>query len=161
MSRSSGLTESGPGRPPPGEARRAAQGAQAVRIPWRGARQCQFPHVSSPTGPQAVSAHALCAIRVSIGSVPGVARRPSVPHACAVSCPASRALFDAGGQVCSDIPPSRLGPVHSNVRVSIVPPFQLDVAPLAVAGSRPATDRSAQGTFPHLIKPFWHLQDRK
>jgi hypothetical protein len=56
MSRSSGPTESGPGRPPPGEARRAANGAQAVSTLWRGGCQCQFPHVSSPTGSQAVSA---------------------------------------------------------------------------------------------------------
>ena len=125
MSRSSGPTESGPGRPPPGEARRAANGAQAVSTLWRGGCQCQFPHVSSPTGSQAASAHALRAIRVSNGSVPRVAHRPSVPHAGVVSCPASLALFDAGGQVCSDRPPSRLGPVHSDIRVLPTPHYSL------------------------------------
>jgi hypothetical protein len=72
-------------------------------------------------------------------------------HAGVVSCPASRALFDAGGQVCSDRPPSRLGPVHSDIRVPSDPPFHLDVTPLAVAGSRPATDRSVQEAPPHLM----------
>jgi hypothetical protein len=72
------------------------------------------PHVNSPTGSQAVSAHALRAIRVSNGSVPRVAHRPSVPHAGVVSCPASLALFG-----CSDRPPSRLGPL---TRISKSPP---------------------------------------
>ena len=152
ISRPSDPTESGPGRPPPGEANRAAKGAQAVSNPWRAARQCQFPHVSSPTGSQAASAHALRAIRVSNGSVPRVAHRSPVPHAGVESCPASRAFFDAGGQV-SDRPPSRLGPVHLDIRVPSDFPFQLDVTPLAVAGSRPATDRSAQESPPHLMMP--------
>jgi hypothetical protein len=58
MSRSSGPTESGPGSPPPGEARRAASSAQVISTLWpRAARQCQSPpHVSSPSGLQAVSA---------------------------------------------------------------------------------------------------------
>jgi hypothetical protein len=43
MSRSSGPAESGPGRPPPREARGAAKGAQAVSTLWLAARQCQFP----------------------------------------------------------------------------------------------------------------------
>jgi hypothetical protein len=112
------------------------------------------PHVSSPTGSQAVSARALRAIRVSNGSVPWVAHRPSVPHAGVESCPASRALFDTGGQVCSDGPPSRLGQVHSDIRVPSDSPFQLDVPPLAVAGSRPTTDRSVQEAPPHLMMPI-------
>jgi hypothetical protein len=82
-----------------------------------------------------------------------VAHRPSVPLAGVESCPASRTLFDAGGQVCSDRPPSRLGPVHSDIRVPSDSPFQLDVTPLAVAESRPATDRSVQEAAPHLMMP--------
>jgi hypothetical protein len=148
MVRSSGPAESGPGCPPPREARGAAKGAQAVTHAG-----VSSPHVRSTTGSQAVSARALRAIRVSNGSVPLAAHRPSVPHAGVESCPASRALFGAGGQVCSDRPPSRLGPVHSDIRVPSDSPFQLDVTPLAVAGSRPATDRSVQEAPPHLMMP--------
>jgi hypothetical protein len=154
LSRSSGPADFGrnvlfPGRPaerPRSTGRQypvAVVGCTPVSVP---------PHVSSPTGSQAVSAHALRAIRVSNGSVPRVAHRPPVPHAGVESCPASRAFFDAGGQV-SDRPPSRLGPVHLDIRVPSDFPFQLDVTPLAVAGSRPATDRSAQESPPHLMMP--------
>jgi hypothetical protein len=64
------------------------------------------PRVSSPSGLQAVTARHCpghnSAIRVSAGSVPRVAYRPSVPHAGAVCCPASRAYFAADDQVCSE-----------------------------------------------------------
>jgi hypothetical protein len=63
-----------------------------------------FPHVGSATGSEAVSAHALRAIRVSNGSVPRAAHRPFVPLAGVESCPASRALIHVGGQVpCVDL----------------------------------------------------------
>jgi hypothetical protein len=157
ISRPSDPTESGPGRPPPGEASRAAKGAQAVSNPWRAARQCQFPHVSSTTGSQAVSAHdTLCAIRVSNGSVPRVAHRPSVPHAGAVrqcELPGLPGLISHGWPGQLRLTFESLRPVHPDIRVPIVPPFHLDVAPLALAGSRPATDRSVQWTPPHLMMP--------
>jgi hypothetical protein len=157
MSRSSGPAESGtPGRDAllPG---RPAERPKAHRpsVPRDGLHaSVSFPHVSSGSHWQAVSAHALRAIRVSNGSVPRVAHRPSVLHAGVERCPASRALFDEGGQVCSDRPPSRLGPVHSDIRVPSDSPFHLDVTPLAVAGSRPATDRSVQEASPHLMMPI-------
>ena len=128
MSQSSGPIESGlgvwdafrPGRP--------AEQPEAHRpsVPRDGLHANVSPlHVSSATGSQAVSAHALRAIRVSNGSVPWVAHRPSVPHAGVESCPASRALFDAGGQVCSDRPPSRSGPFTRISESPLTPHFSL------------------------------------
>jgi hypothetical protein len=100
-------------------------------------------------------------------SMPCTTRRPSQqrvstqggsqalsPLAGVESCPASLALFDAGGQACCVRSPSRLGPVHLDIRVSSDSPFQFDVTPLAVAGSLPATDRSVQGAPPHLMMPI-------
>jgi hypothetical protein len=99
-------------------------------------------HVSLTTGSQAVSAHALRAIRVSNGSVPLAAHRPSVPLAGVESCPASWASFDAGGQVCTDWSPSRLGPAHSGIRVPSDSPFQFDVTRCLWPGRGPRlTDR--------------------
>jgi hypothetical protein len=46
-----------------------------------------------------------------------------------------------------------LGPIHSDIRVPSGSPFHIDITPLAVAGSRPATDRSAQETPPLLMMP--------
>jgi hypothetical protein len=78
------------------------------------------------------------------GSVPRVAHRPSAPHVGAVICSASWALFSADIRSCSDRRPSHFGPF---IRVSEslqAIPGELDVTPLAVAGSRPATDHSVQ-----------------
>ena len=156
--RFSNPSESGPGYPQPGEAHRARAEVARTGLQYRWASCASIesvPHVSSSSGSQAVSAQALSATSESAQGQYPVAHRPSVPHAGVVSCPASRALFDAGGQVrgCSDRPPSRSGPVHSDIRVPSDSPFQLDVTPLAVAGSLPATDRSVQEAPPHLMMP--------
>jgi hypothetical protein len=79
LGRSSDPTESGPGYPPPGEARRAAGGAhwQAVSTPWQAARQlsqspCQFPDWL--TGRQCPGQNR--ATRISTESVPRELHRP-------------------------------------------------------------------------------------
>ena len=89
-------------------------------------------------------------LRGSTGSVLRIvstreACRPSVPHACAVCCPASRAFFATDDQVC--FCPSRLGPGSScHPSHFQPPPLVLNVTPLILAGSRSTTDQSAQGT---------------
>ena len=94
------------------------------------------------------------AIRVSTGSVPQAAHRPSFLHAGAAICPSSWALFSASVQSCS-----------SGVRVVLawltrisesLPaiPDKLDVTPLAVAGSLPAADQLVHGNPPRLMLPM-------
>jgi hypothetical protein len=53
------------------------------------------------------------------GTVTALTPRDCGHGAGVVSCPASRALFDSGGQVCSNRPPSLLGPL---TRISESPP---------------------------------------
>jgi hypothetical protein len=84
-SRSSDPSESGPVGRPRGEAYWTAGGAQAISAPAKVARQSsQAPRVLAYR-PSDVRSEPSCerAIRVSIGSVPRVAHRPSVPNAAA------------------------------------------------------------------------------
>jgi hypothetical protein len=71
-----------------------------------------------------------------------------------LGCSASWAFFFVSDRVCSDRHPSRSGPALPDIRVTSGHfPDKLDVTPLAVAGSRPATDQSVQGTSPRLMLP--------
>jgi hypothetical protein len=78
--RFSNPSESGPGYPQPGEAHRArAEVAHRPSVRLGCASIKSVPHVSSPSGSLAVSAHALRAIRVSSGSVPRGSQALSTP----------------------------------------------------------------------------------
>jgi hypothetical protein len=97
------------------------------------------------------------AIRVCNGSVPRVAHRPSVTHAGAVCCPASRASFAA------DAGPSLLQLTSEPLRPRFIltsgsfpatgppPPLDLQVTPLILAGSRPATIHQVRKTLLLLV----------
>jgi hypothetical protein len=71
-----------------------------LQYPWTSCASIKSaPHVSSPSGSQAVSAQALCAPSESAQGQYPVAYRLSVPYAGAVCCLALRAFF-AADQVC-------------------------------------------------------------
>jgi hypothetical protein len=119
---------------------RSGQRSTGRQYPVTGCTPVSVPSTSVPRLAHRPSVHMRYAPSESAtGQYPGRLTGPQYPSL-ALSCPTSRALFDADGQVCTDRSPSRLGPVHSDIRVPSDSPFQFDVSPLAVARSRPATD---------------------